>query len=162
MHEFNSAPPVSQDEIAAYTAILHTMSIYHMALDAGDFEAFGASFTDDGIFETTNGSKLIGREEICATFAKRREERISGHDQSSIFQRHHLTSRLIEMKTQDTAFAFSYAMLTSEIGLDHFVTYRDTFTKVGNRWLLARRRSSVDWISENSRFRSGIGSRHAS
>lgn len=152
-----SLPPKTQEELAAYTAILHTMSIYHINLDQGDFQAFGGAFTENGIFETTSGIRLVGRSNICETFAHRREERSKDFAPGSIFQRHHLTSRLIEMAGPHSATAYSYVMLMSEVGLDHFGTYHDKFQKIGDRWLISHRKSQVDWISPKSRFQSAIG-----
>jgi len=156
--EAENSPQVHPSErTEAYTSIVHTMSLYHVQLDEGDFVAFGKAFADNAVFETTSGTRLVGRENICTTFAKRREERLKSHDPDRIFQRHHLTTRFIEIHDSESASAISYVMLMSEIGLDHFGTYRDTFRNCSGDWLISHRRSQVEWISPQSRFRSGIG-----
>ena len=50
----------------------------------------------------------------------------------------------------DTVETSSYFAVYTDIGLDHWGRYRDVLTRVGERWLFASRRISVDAFAQGS------------
>lgn len=136
----------------AYISILHVMSLYHTALDEGEFDTFSAVFTSDGVFEIKGKARLDGLDAIQKGLAERRHQRLENAD-GAVFQRHHLTTRRIDISTDGTATATSYFFVTTEIGQDHFGRYFDRYRKYGEKWLLEYRRSELDWIADSSRFK---------
>jgi hypothetical protein len=69
--------------------------------------------------------------------------------------RHSLTNvRFLEL-TSDRANVASYFTVFTEIGLDHYGRYRDSFVPVDDEWLIRHRFVSTDWRSPISTFGSG-------
>ena len=64
--------------------------------------------------------------------------------------RHNLTNiRFLELTPQHARVA-SYFTVFTDIGLDHYGRYRDTFVPVGEKWLIRHRFVSTDWAAPNS------------
>ena len=57
--------------------------------------------------------------------------------------------RFLELR-REHALVASYFTVLTEIGLDHYGRYRDTFVPVGDQWLIEHRYVSVDWRAERS------------
>jgi hypothetical protein len=66
-----------------------------------------------------------------------------------------VASTLIELTGTDTASASSYFSVFTEVGLDHWGSYRDRLARVGEGWLLAQRRVRVDGATPSSRMAVG-------
>ena len=47
----------------------------------------------------------------------------------------------------------SYFTVTTEIGWDHCVRYRNDFALHHDRWLIVHRRIQLDWIHHDSEFK---------
>jgi hypothetical protein len=136
----------------AYVDVMHTMSLYHIGLDEGDFEQVGRTFTENALLEQSNGMQVSGRPAICEAFRYRREKRFENIDRSAVFQRHNLTTRLIEISEEASAQATSYFVVLTEVGLDHCGRYFDRFSLSDGRWLISHRKIRLDWMHEASRF----------
>ncbi|CAO5177354.1 SnoaL-like domain-containing protein [Frankia sp. AiPs1] len=64
--------------------------------------------------------------------------------------RHNLANiRFLEI-SPDEARVASYFTVVTEIGLDHYGRYRDTFVPVGDEWLIRHRYVSTDWRAPDS------------
>ena len=137
-------------DAAIHMSIFHTMAVYHTAIDNADFAAMANAFADDGVIEVS-GNVFVGREAIIAGMSLRTRQRMTGA--AGVFQRHNLTTRRIDLLGPESASCVSYFMVLSELGLDHFGRYFDSFVPVEDRWLISRRRSQLDWMHEQSRFR---------
>lgn len=136
----------------AYIGVMHTLSVYHIGLDNGDFEMVGRTFAEDALLEQSNGNQVSGRAAICEAFRFRREKRFENVDRDAVFQRHNLTTRFIEIIDDSEATSTSYFMVTSEIGLDHSGRYFDRLSRREGGWQITHRRISIDWMHEGSRF----------
>jgi hypothetical protein len=146
---YNGDPAKTQ----AYVDIMHTMSIYQFGIDDGDFEQVGTAFASDATLQFSNGMQVSGRAAICDTLSQRLQNRLRNVTSGTVFQRHNLTTRLIEVTQPDAARARSYFMVTSEIGMDHAGRYEDRFSlHEGGRWLISSRKIHVEWMHEKSRF----------
>lgn len=145
----------------AYVDIMHSMSIYQVWLDDGQFDRVRDAFAEDAVLELSNHTRLEGRDTICGTLGRRREQRMQGIDQSRVFQRHNLTTRLIEVTGPERATGISYFTVTTEIGVDHYGRYFDEFALRDGRWVISYRRIQVDWMHDASRFKVNTGFRAA-
>lgn len=146
------------EELLAREAIRDTMARYTMAGDRLKVDDYVACFTEDGIIEseTAPGEYLFrytGREEIRAWQSRWRDRKPG---QAAVHQarfvRHHLSSCKIDLTGPDTATARTYWTAWSDLGPDHAGFYLDDFRKVGNQWLIARRRVRHDWSAPGSHF----------
>jgi hypothetical protein len=61
---------------------------------------------------------------------------------------------LVCLSCADAVAATSYSFAITDIGPDHWGSYRDRFRRVDNRWLFAHRSVRVDGYAPGSRFRS--------
>jgi len=146
---------MSDPEAAVRIAIRETMATYAIALDDGDFESLANTFAEDGVFEVRSGL-FRGRGVIQRALAERRKQRIA-NKASGVFQRHNLTTSQISVSNTAAATSITYFLVVTELGLDHSGRYFDSFIKVDDRWLISNRRSQIDWMHEQSRFRVNTG-----
>lgn len=63
--------------------------------------------------------------------------------------RHHLGTQLIEVDG-DSASAWTYFMVHTNIGPDHHGVYVDRLTRIDGRWLITHRDVRLDWQSPES------------
>ena len=75
--------------------------------------------------------------------------------------RHHLSTCKIDLTGPDTATARTYWVAWTDIGPDHNGYYLDDFRKVGDEWLIARRRVRRDWDAPGSLFVTAIANTNA-
>jgi hypothetical protein len=73
------------------------------------------------------------------------------------FQRHHLTTSMIELTSVTTAETQHYIIVVTELGMDHTGTYFDQMVKHGERWLIKMRRATMEWSRSDSRFVQWLG-----
>lgn len=146
------------DELLAREAIRDTIAKYTLAGDRLKVDDYAACFTEDGIIEAemTPGECLFrytGREEIRA-WQNRWRNRKPGQEavHKATFVRHHLSTCKIDLTGPDTASTRTYWSAWSDVGPDHAGFYLDDFRKVGDQWLIARRRVRHDWSAPDSLF----------
>jgi SnoaL-like domain len=151
------------DEFLAREAIRDTMAQYNMSGDRLKVDDFAACFTEDGIIQSERAPgdfifRYEGREAIRA-WQSRWLNREPGADtvHKASFVRHHLSTCKINITGPDTATARTYWSAWTDIGPDHAGVYLDDFRKVGDAWLIARRRVRKDWEAEGGLFKSAIG-----
>lgn len=77
------------------------------ANDRGDYEAFAALFTANGVLHRPAGAPLRGAEEIVASYASRPSDRITRHVCSNI---------LVEVESQQCARGLTYVLLYAADG----------------------------------------------
>ena len=66
--------------------------------------------------------------------------------------RHFTSTHQIDVHDASTASGRLYFAVLTDIGLDHWGRYVDTYTKSNDRWLFASRRVTVDGWASNSLF----------
>lgn len=143
------------DEMLAREAIRKTISMYNSAVDSGQRDKLAEVFTDDVAMTVAGGPDLVGVDVIIAALTDGAQRR--GFHEPGNFQRHHMTSAMIDVIGADTATARLYVMVMSEIGLDHSGMYNDRYRRVGDRWLIAQRQASMEWANPQSRFTRWLG-----
>jgi ketosteroid isomerase-like protein len=137
-------------ERRARAEIRDTIARYTWCGDFGDVEGFVACFTDDAVLTIKDGAVFDGHEGL------RRLARGegSGAPPEELAERgplhHHVSSVRIEVESKTRARAWAYFLVMGRHGPDHWGRYADEFVPVDRRWLLHRRRVSVDGAAAGS------------
>ncbi|MFT4054130.1 MAG: nuclear transport factor 2 family protein [Novosphingobium sp.] len=136
-------------------AIRFTIELYNRNADTADYERHREVFHPEAQMDVQGGEALHGPDAIIAAMragAQKRDAFAPGN-----FQRHHLTSIMIEQQAPDRANASIYVMVFTELGLDHAGGYDDEYRPLGDRWLLYRRAARMEWARPDSRFVRWLG-----
>jgi hypothetical protein len=137
-------------ERRARAEIRNTIARYTWCGDFGDVEGFVANFTEDavltvkdgGVFEGHTGLRRLASGEGSRAPAERLATAGPLH--------HHVSSVRIEVESKQLGRAWAYFLVLGSHGLDHWGRYSDELVPVSERWLLRRRRVSVDGASVGS------------
>lgn len=146
---------MTPEEMLAREAIRYTIELYNRNADTADYERHVDVFHPDAHFKVVGLGEAHGLEEILAMLKPGAKSR-GAYDRKN-FQRHNLTSTMIEMTGEDTADATTYVCVTSELGFDHFGRYDDQFQRVGDRWMILKRHAAMEWSRPDSRFARWLG-----
>ncbi len=146
---------MTPDEVVAREEIRYTQSAYHLAGDRGRIDELVACFTDDGVLELSVGT-FEGRTAIADRLSQVGGDRPALPAGVRPFLHHHLTTSHVEVDG-DEATGLSYFLVMSHVGLDHCGRYVDAYRKVGERWLIARRKATVSWASGDSVVGARVG-----
>ena len=141
------------DELAAHEQIRTTITAYAHAVDRGRFDEAAACFTSDGVLDVRGSDRSEGRDAIAERFAAAGEKLAAASTKAIV--RHHVSSISIEADvTAGTAASSSYFFVVTEIGPDHWGTYRDTLARddTTGRWLFTERKVTVDGRVAKSRM----------
>jgi ketosteroid isomerase-like protein len=141
------------DELAARESVRETIARYAHAVDRGRFEDAAACFTADGVLDVRDSGRHEGRAAIAEVFAGA-GKRLASTSQKALV-RHHVSSIQIDLDvTAGRAHASSYFFVVTEIGPDHWGTYRDTLARDDStgRWLFTERTVTVDGRTGPSRM----------
>ena len=140
-------------EIEARERCRDTLARYTHSGDRFLMDAFVATFVDDGVLEIRGEAPIEGRAAILARFSAPRS---GGDDREKTpgptIVRHNVTNVLFEELSPTEAVVASYFTVFTDVGLDHMGRYRDRMIPVEDRWLLAHRFVSVDWLAPESQF----------
>jgi SnoaL-like domain len=150
-------PPVELWELTARERIRDTLAHYNWSGDAGRAADLAEAFTEDGVLQVRGGEAHRGRAAIRDFIGG-----VAARDAAVLptapitappvrrLVRHLLTNTRFTALTPQEATAASYFTVVTEIGLDHSGRYRDTLVPVGDRWLIASRLVSTDWVAPGS------------
>ena len=137
-------------EVIAREQIRDVIARYNHAGDRGRLEELVLCFTEDGVMQLADVPELRGRDAIRGYLEGVVRDLAAATTRATL--RHHVASILIELTGADTANASSYFSVYTEVGLDHWGSYRDRLARVGEAWLLAQRRVHVDGATPSSRM----------
>jgi hypothetical protein len=146
-------PPVELWELIARERIRDTLAHYNWSGDAGREADLAEAFTEDGVLQMRGSEAYRGRRAIrdfIGGLAARDAAVLPGGPPVRRLVRHLLTNTRFTALTPQEATAASYFTVVTEIGLDHSGRYRDTLVPVGDRWLIASRLVSTDWVAPGS------------
>ena len=147
-------------ELVARERIRDTLARYNWSGDALRLDELAAAFCEDGVLairgrEPANGRAAIvellsfgaGADDDEARRAQAKEAAASGGRR---IVRHNVNNIRFVSVAPDRIDVSCYFTVFTEIGLDHYGRYRDTFLPVGDDWLIQHRFVSTDWHSERS------------
>jgi ketosteroid isomerase-like protein len=140
-------------EAIAREQIRDVIARYNHAGDRGRLDELVLCFTEDGVMQLPDVPELRGRGAIRGYLEGVVRDLAAATTRATL--RHHVASTLIELTGTDTASASSYFSVFTEVGLDHWGSYRDRLARVGEGWLLAQRRVRVDGATPSSRMAVG-------
>ena len=143
------------EEMLAREAIRRTIELYNRNADTADYDRHRDVFMPDAVMEVQGGGALHGVEAIIAAMRAGAEKR--GAFEPGNFQRHNITSTMIEPIAVGRAKAAIYLIVITEKGLDHAGRYDDEYEKIGDRWLIRRRLATMEWANPESRFVRWLG-----
>ena len=138
------------DELRAREQIRDTISRYNHAGDRGRLDELAACFAEDGVLEIVGTGEFVGPAAIVAQLRGVVAEGARAVERPSVS--HHVSSIKIELTSARSASAYSYFLVFTEIGLDHWGRYSDRFCCRNGEWLLAHRRVRVQGATPNSRM----------
>ncbi len=137
-------------EVIAREQIRDVIARYNHAGDRGRLDELVLCFTEDGVMQLADVPELRGREAIRGYLEGVVRDLAAATTRATL--RHHVASSLIQLTGIDTADVRSSFSVYTEVGLDHWGGYRDRLARVGEAWLLARRRVHVDGAAPSSRM----------
>jgi hypothetical protein len=148
-------------ELTARERIRDSLSRYNWSGDAFRLDELGLAFCEHGVLEVRGQPPRRGRAAIVEFLGGGREpgsdetrraalRAASARSGRKRIVRHVLSNvRFLEL-TPEQAQVASYFTVVTEIGLDHYGRYRDTFVPVGDEWLIEHRFVSTDWRAPGS------------
>lgn len=147
-------------ELTARERIRDTLARYNWAGDAFRLDDLALAFCEEGELEIRGEAPLVGRWAIVEFLAggtagdddARRATRKAAATASGAPRvvRHSVSNIHFLEATREQARVASYFTVFTEIGLDHYGRYRDTFVPVADEWLIRHRFVSTDWRSPES------------
>ena len=143
---------VDTDELLIRESIRDTIARYNHAGDRGKYQDMIECFHDDGQLQIVDGETLHGHDALRTFFSTVRGN--TATPESLTMLRHCVTNTLIEVLTPTTATANSYFQVLTNVGLDHWGRYRDTFSPdpESKRWLIQTRSVKTDAYAPTSLF----------
>jgi hypothetical protein len=142
------------DNLLAREAIRHNLACYNWNGDFLDVDAFVSTFAEDGVLEIKGMGMWSGRaalrEAVRHGFGQRDEDRKRILEAGRAA--HHVSSIQIKLLDAGHATSDAYFLVLGRDGPDHWGRYRDRLVKVGEAWLFAHRRVSVDGAIAGSTF----------
>lgn len=138
--------------------IRSTIARYSWCGDFGDVDGFVACFTEDAVLTVKDGPVFEGHAGL-RRLASGEGTRASADQLAAAGPlHHHVSSVRIELESKQLGFAWAYFLVLGRHGPDHWGRYSDELVPVGDRWLLRRRRVSVDGAARASvHYPDGLG-----
>jgi hypothetical protein len=154
-------------ELTARERIRDTLALYNWSGDALRLRELAEAFCEDGELELRGREPVRGRAAIVQILGggqrgrdvdadddeRRRAAAKAAAAVSGVTRivRHNVTNvRFLEV-TPVQARVVCYFTVFTEIGLDHYGRYRDTFVPVGDDWLIRHRAVTTDWRAAGPR-----------
>ena len=137
-------------ELRARLEILDLVSRYTWCGDFGDAEGFADCFTPDAELTVKDGPEYAGREGLLALARGERTRLDPERLAASGPLHHHVSSVRVELLSESRARTRAYFLVLGRRGPDHWGRYADEVERRDGRWLLHRRRVSVDGAAVGS------------
>lgn len=117
-------------------AIMELVARYNHAYDGGDAEAWAATFTEDGVFQS-RGRRTQGREALVRR-VEDRAERIA------TFKPRHLNNNFVIEGDGDSATLTCHVLLMSGSDVAAVGSYEDVLRRVDGAWRFTHRKVTMD------------------
>jgi hypothetical protein len=138
-------------ELVARERIRDSLMQYTWSGDALRITELALAFCEDGVLEIKGRQPWTGRHMIVTQLSRGSDRPVAKGAVRRIVRHNIANIRFLEMQ-RERALVASYFTVVTEVGLDHYGRYRDTFVPVGEQWLIQHRFVSVDWHAESSTF----------
>ena len=140
-------------ELIARDRIRDSLALYNWSGDAFRLSELAAAFRPDGTLDIRGREPLHGRDAIVTFLSgvgRATDDGLRDNVATKRIVRHNVTNiRFLELDPEQALVACYFTVLT-EIGLDHYGRYRDTYVPDGDNWLIQHRFVSTDWRSPAS------------
>ena len=142
--------PTGVEALVARDGIRDLVSRYNANGDTGRFEQVRELFCADAVMQIGRDSVYTGIDEIMSVFtgASDGTARSSGPS----YVRHFTATHQIDLIDATNARGRLYFAVLTDVGLDHWGVYMDTYRVEEGRWKFASRRVTVDGYAPNSLF----------
>lgn len=145
---------MERTELIAREGIRDLLARYTWAADRGRTDEVVDCFADDGVLDVgDHGGTWTGREEIRAQLDAV-VARVAAAGSAPAPVQHQVTSVLIDVTEFSTATVRAYFCVLTDVGVDHWGTYRDevVLDPADGTWRFARRTVRVLGSAPGSRF----------
>lgn len=135
------------EELVARERVRDTYARYNHAGDRGRLDELATCFIEDGILELKGRFVAQGRAKIAAALAEASAGvalTASPPPGMHHIMRHYVTNLLFTSVSADNITSDAYFAVFLVDVVDHWGRYRDELVPVGDQWLFARRRVSLD------------------
>jgi hypothetical protein len=139
-------------EISVRESVRQTLADYTAGTDRNRLADIAACFAPEGALTISDQDPMIGPDAIVAGLSAQVSRFASGPVPLT-HVRHHVSSVRFAGVTRERADVTSYFLAVTDIGVDHWGTYRDVLVPVADRWLFASRKASADGFSPGSLMR---------
>lgn len=150
---------MERTELAAREAIRDLLARYTWAGDRGRSAEVADCFLDDGVLDAgAEAGTWTGRDEIHRQLDEVVARVAAAGDRPSPVQ-HHVSGVLISMTGPTSAAVQAYFCVYTDVGADHWGTYRDEVVQdpTDGQWRFAHRTVRVAGAAPTSRFVSAPG-----
>ncbi|HJL76460.1 MAG TPA: nuclear transport factor 2 family protein [Acidimicrobiales bacterium] len=129
-------------EVEARVEIAALVVAYNALGDRGRFDELLALFADDATMDIGDGTTYEGRDGIERIFTGTRDSVRDGSGPA--FLQHHTTPVHVAFDGPDAASGDAYFTVMSDVDIDHWGRYRDTYLRIDGTWRFGSRRVRVD------------------
>lgn len=136
-------------EIDAHVQIRNLVARYNANGDSGRFHDMVQVFTPAGVLEA-GGGRHEGRAAIIAFLTGVADGPTEVAPSERPYVRHMVATHTIDLRSPTAAKGYAYYQVITQIGLDHWGRYFDTYEDVDGTWLIAHRRATTDGAVEGS------------
>ena len=137
-------------QVIARESIRDLVARYNANGDTGRFAQVRELFSTDATMDIGNGHLYQGIDEVMTIFTGTKES--TGASTALTHVRHSTTTHQIDFSDATHASGRLYFFVVTDIGLDHWGRYVDSYAVVDSDWKFTSRKVSVDGWASNSLF----------
>ena len=137
-------------QIIARESIRDLVARYNANGDTGRFTQVRELFSPDATMDIGDGRVYSGIEQVMTIFTGTKEA--TGAAAGFTHVRHSTTTHQIDLMDETHANGRLYFFVVTDIGLDHWGRYVDSYVSINGQWKFASRKVTVDGWVTNSLF----------
>ena len=137
-------------QVIARESIRDLVARYNANGDTGRFGQVRELFSSDATMDIGDGTVYSGIDEVMTIFTGTKET--TGAASGFTHVRHSTTTHQIDLIDEGHASGRLYFFVVTDIGLDHWGRYMDSYIAIDGNWKFSSRKVTVDGWAENSLF----------
>jgi hypothetical protein len=137
-------------QVIARESIRDLVARYNANGDTGRFAQVRELFSPEATMDIGDGRVYSGIEEVMTIFTGTKET--TGAASGFTHVRHSTTTHQIDLIDETHANGRLYFFVVTDIGLDHWGRYVDSYVSLNGQWKFASRKVTVDGWAANSLF----------